>query len=62
MDSDIFSASCFEQKQYNMSWNFSEGNGDIQSNIVIVGLYISLKLIEYQSPIEYFFDLQIIDL
>ena len=67
MASDIFINSCFEYNWINwsnMDWNFSEGSGnilmnififsgDILINIVIVGLYISLKLIEYHILLEF---------
>ena len=51
MNSDIFITSCFEWKWSNwsnMDWNLSGGSGYILRNVIIVGLYIALKLIEYQ--------------
>ena len=52
---DIFGASLFECKWSNwsiMDWKFSVGSVEILRIIVIVGLYIDLKLIEYQRIVE----------
>ena len=35
-----------------MDWNLSGGSGEILRNNVIFGLYIALKMIEYQRLVE----------
>ena len=42
-----------------MDWNWSKGSGEILRNIVVVGLYITLKLIEYHILGEYICNLYI---